>query len=132
MNFSIRKCLSYISLNTLLILSKGTSYYFFYTRQNKKRNTYNRSTLRKTTSDGPVSFISVQRYVRYCCITYRLQPDVKNVYKKNGHKQSRGQIVKSQKISVFIMLSCWISSSNGNLLSRPNDTQTLILFKYYL
>ena len=81
----------------------------------------------KITSDGPVSFISVQRYVRYRCITYRLQPGVKNVYKKIGHKPSRGQIVKSQKICVFIMLSCWISSSNGNLLSRPNGTQTLIL-----
>ena len=103
-----------------------------YTRQNKKRNTYNLSTVRKTTSDGPVSFISMQRYVKYCCITYRFQPGVKNVYKKNGHKPSRGQIVKSQKISVFIMLSCWISSSYGNLLSRPNGTQTLILFKFYL
>ena len=51
------------------------------------------------------------------------------MYKKDGHKPSRGQIVKSQKISVFIMLSCWISSSNGNLLSRPNGTQTLIFFK---
>ena len=59
--------------------------------------------------DGPVSLISVQRYVKYCCITYRLQPGVKNVYKKNGHKPSRGQFVKSQKINIFIKLSCWIS-----------------------
>ena len=64
---------------------------------------------------------------RYCCVTYRLQPGVKNVYKKIGQKPSRGQIEKSQEISVFIVLSCWISPSNGNLLSRPNGTQTLIL-----
>ena len=51
---------------------------------------------------------------------------------KNGQKPSRGQIVKSQKISVFIMLSCWISPSNGNLLSRPNGTQTVLLCKFYL
>ena len=31
-----------------------------------------------------------------------------------------GHIVKSQKITIFIMLSCRISSSNGNRLSRPN------------
>ena len=43
-----------------------------------------------------------------------------------------GQIVKSQEISVFIMLSCWISLSNGNHISRPNCTQTLILYKIYL
>ena len=52
----------------------------------------------------------------------------KNVYKKISHKPSRGQIVKSQKISVFIMLSCWISSSNGNLLCRPNVTQTILIY----
>ena len=39
--------------------------------------------------------------VRYCCVTYGLQPGVKNVHKKIGQKPSRGQIVKSQKISVF-------------------------------
>ena len=55
----------------------------------------------------------------------------KNVYKKIGQKPSRGQIVKSQKFSVFIMLSCWISPGNGNLLSRPNGTQTLFLCKFY-
>ena len=38
--------------------------------------------------------------------------------KKIGHEPSGGQIVKSQEISVFIMLSCWISSSNGNHLSK--------------
>ena len=86
----------------------------------------------KITSDGPVLFISVQRYVRYCCITYRLQPGVKNVYKKIGQTPSRGQIVKPQKISVFIMLSCLISPSNGNLLGRSNGTKTLILCKFYL
>ena len=86
----------------------------------------------KITSDGPVSFISVQRYVRYCCITCCLKPGVKNVYKKIGQKPSRCQIVNSQKISVFIMLSCWISPINGNLLSRPNGTQTLILCKLYI
>ena len=37
------------------------------------------------TSDGPVSFISVQRYVRYCCITHNLSPGVKNNFKKIGH-----------------------------------------------
>ena len=42
---------------------------------------------------------------------------VEIVLKKIGHEQSGGQIVKSQEISVFIMLSCWISSSNWNHLS---------------
>ena len=51
---------------------------------------------------------------------------------ENWPKPIRGQIVKSQKISVFIMLSCWISPSNRNLLSRPNGTQTPILCKFYL
>ena len=32
----------------------------------------------------------------------------------------------------FIMLSCWISSSNGTSLSRPKCTQTLIPCKLYL
>ena len=64
---------------------------------NKNKKKQNKS------SDGPVSFISVQRYVMYCCITYRLQPGVKNMYKKIGQKPSRGQIVKSQKISGFII-----------------------------
>ena len=51
---------------------------------------------------------------------------------KIGHEPSGGQIVKSQEISVFIMLSCWISLSNENHFSRPNCTQTLILCKFYL
>ena len=55
------------------------------------------------------------------------QPGVKNVLKKTGHKPRGGQIVKSHKMGVYIMLSWWISSSNGNCLSRPNGTQTLIL-----
>ena len=46
--------------------------------------------------------------------------------------QVGGQIVKSQEISMFIMLSCRISSSNRNHLRRPNCTQTLILYKIYL
>ena len=55
-----------------------------------------------------------------------------NVFKKIGHEPSGGQIVKSQEISIFIMLSCWISSSNENHFSRPNCTQTLILCNFYL
>ena len=31
-----------------------------------------------------------------------------NQASKIGHEPSGGQIVKSQEISVFIMLSCWI------------------------
>ena len=46
--------------------------------------------------------------------------------KKIGHEPSGGQIVKSQEISVFIILSCWINSNNWIHLSRPNCTQTLI------
>ena len=34
-----------------------------------------------------------------------------------GHEPSGFQIVKLQKLSVFIILSCWINSSNGNRLS---------------
>ena len=52
--------------------------------------------------------------------------------KKIGHEPSGCRIVKSQKIGVLIMLSCWISSSNGNGLSRPKCPQTLILCKLYL
>ena len=47
------------------------------------------------------------------------------MYKKIGHGPSGGQIVKFQKISVFIMLSCWISSNNGNRVSRPKCTFSL-------
>ena len=61
-----------------------------------------------------------------------LQSGVIIVLKKIGHEQSGGQIVKSQEISVFIMLSCWISSSDWNHLSKPNCTQTLVLCKFYL
>ena len=61
-----------------------------------------------------------------------LQSGVEIVLKKIGHEQSGGQIVKSQEISVFTMLSCWISSSNWNHLTRPNCTQMLILRKSYL
>ena len=50
----------------------------------------------------------------YGCVTRLLQSGVELVLKKIGHEQSGGQIVKSQEISVFIMLSCWISSSNWN------------------
>ena len=58
----------------------------------------------------------------------------KNVYKKIGQKPSRGQIVKSQKISVFIMLSCWISPSNGNLFSIPfqSGRQRTVLSHVYI
>ena len=48
----------------------------------------------------------------YCCVTRLFQSAVEIVLKKIGHEQSGGQIVKSQEISVFIMLSCWIASSN--------------------
>ena len=61
-----------------------------------------------------------------------LQSVVEIVLKKIGHEQSGGQIVKSQEISVFIMLSCQISLSNWNHLSRPTCIQTLILCKFYL
>ena len=40
--------------------------------------------------------------------------------KKIGHKPSGGQIVKLQKISIFIMLFCWISYKKGNRLSASN------------
>ena len=49
----------------------------------------------------------------YCCVTRLLQSGVEMVLKKIGHEQSRGQIEKSQEISVLIMLSCWISSAIG-------------------
>ena len=68
----------------------------------------------------------------YCSVTRHLQSGVEIVLKQIGHEQSGGQIAKSQEIGVFIMLSCWISSSNWNHLSRPNCTQTLILCKFYL
>ena len=64
-------------------------------------------TLRKITSDGAVSLILVQMYVRYCIITHH-SLTVKNVSIEIGHKPSGGQIVESHKISLFIMLSCLI------------------------
>ena len=50
----------------------GSNFAYLYTRQRKKRIAKNRSTPRKMTSDGPVSLISMQRYVRNCCITHFL------------------------------------------------------------
>ena len=48
--------------------------------------------------------------------------------KKIGHEPSGGQIVKSQEISVFIMLSCWTSSSNWiHLYSYTYPLQILSL-----
>ena len=67
----------------------------------KKSTTKNCPTLRKITSDRPIYFISVQRYVSYCCVTRLLQSGVEIVLKKIGNKPSGGQIVKSQEISVF-------------------------------
>ena len=64
--------------------------------------------------------------------SHLLQSGVEMVLKKIGYDQSGGQIVKSREVSVFIMLSCWISPSNWNHLSRPNCTQTLILCEFYL
>ena len=45
--------------------------------------------------------LSVQRYVKYCCVTLLLQPGVEIVLKKIGHEPSGGQIVKSQKNKRF-------------------------------
>ena len=58
--------------------------------------------------------------MRYTSFAIRRQ----NCVKKIGREPSGSQIVKSHEISVFIMLSCWISSSNENHLSRANCTQT--------
>ena len=55
--------------------------------------------------------------------------------KKIGREPSGDQIVKSQEISVFIMLSCWISSSNGNQFGRPklySDTVSLQILSFNL
>ena len=49
-----------------------------------------------------------------------------NVLKKIGHEPSGSENMR------FIILSCWISSSNGNRISRSNYTQTLILCQLYL
>ena len=42
----------------------------------------------------------------YCCVTRLMQSGFEIVLKKIGYEPSGGQIVKSQEISVFIMLSC--------------------------
>ena len=118
--------------NFILTLLYLHIHMLMYTRQKKKRTYKNRSNLRKITSDRPFYIISVQRYFRYCCFTRLLQSGGEIMLKKIGHEQSGGQIVKSQEISVFIMLSCWISASNWNHLSRPNCIQTLILCKFHL
>ena len=53
---------------------------------------------------------------------------------KIGHKPSGGQTVKSHKKSVFIMLSCWISSSNANSFRFSVELMVLrhiyILYKF--
>ena len=59
----------------------------------------------------PILFIPVQLYARYCCVTRLVQSGVEIVLKKIGHEPSGGQIVKSQEIRDFIMLSYGISSS---------------------
>ena len=54
--------------------------------------------------------------------------------KENWPLTKCSKIVKSHKINVFIMHSCKIISSNGNrlTLSRPNDTQILVLCQFNL
>ena len=73
-----------------------------------------------------------QVLLRYTSFSIRRQ----NALKKIGHEPSGGQILKSQKISVFKMLSCWITSSNGNRLSKSNCTQHLLfansIFKFII
>ena len=64
----------------------------------------------------------------YCCVTRLLQSGVELVLKKIGHEQSGGQIVKSQEISIFIMLSCWINCSNWNHLSRDQIIHRHLFF----
>ena len=46
--------------------------------------------------------------------------------KEIGHEPSGGHMVRSRKISVFIMLSCRVSSSNGNHLCRPTCTLQIL------
>ena len=50
--------------------------------------------------------------------------------KKIVHEPRGGKLLKSQKISVFIMVICWISLSNGTSLSRTKCTQTLIICNF--
>ena len=77
------------------------------------------------------SFVYISSKVCQLVLLYTSFPTRgQNVLKKNGH--SKGQTVKSHKMSVFIMLSCWTSSSNADHLSRPNGTRTLILCELYL
>ena len=77
------------------------------------------------------SHVIVQLSLYQCkgFVTRLLQSGVEFVLMKTGHEPSGGQIVKSQEIRDFMMLSCWITSSNRNNLSRSNWTQTLILCK---
>ena len=79
------------------------------------------------TSDRPVLFIKCKDM----CGTVALNIFCHQV-SKMCHKPSGCQIVKSQKISIFIMLFCWISSSNRNCLSRQNGAHTLILCKEFV
>ena len=53
-----------------------------------------------------------------------------NVSQSIGHNPGGGQNVKSHKISDLIMFCSWISSSNGNQLSRPHGIPSLILANY--
>ena len=93
-----------IILCPLLSQVKGQGKYLIYTRQKRNEPRRTDQLPGRLTSDGPASFVSVQSYDRYCCITHLL----------------------------FLLLSCWISSSDGTRLSRPNNTQILILCKFYL
>ena len=116
-----------------VILYARSSYYHNMFIPDKKRNTPLRTVQLSGRSQVIGQLVYISAKVRQVLLRYTsLQSGVKSVFKKIGHEPCGGQIVKSQEISVFIMLSCWISSSNGNQLSRPNYTQTLILCKFDL
>ena len=73
----------------------------------------------------------------YCCVTRLLQSGVEIVFKKIGHEQSGGQIVKLQEISVFIMLTCWFKAQAiGNISVDQNAPRHLFfansIFKFII
>ena len=91
----------------------------------------NASNIRKSTCDRPLWFISVQRYIRYCCVTHLLQSGVKMFKRKFVVNQVGVIACKVTENKRFITLFCRISSSNGNRISKQNCTKTPILCKFY-
>ena len=88
----------------MYLILKHVQFYRFHI-PNKKHTSTTLSYFRKITSGETITFSSVQMHVSDCYIAHLMQPGVKIVFKKTGHKADGGPIVKSHDICLFIMFS---------------------------